>query len=300
MIGNNTYIAVIDSGSQVNLIRDDVYRNDVKVLKVTDVEMSLRKANGGGNILIGLVPNLEIWIGALKTLGNVWISENCPPAVLLGHPWQCENMVSIDEHTNGMYLRFSEVKDSENHATPMEVLLQPHDSKKGNRRHMSNIPCHCAGLALANLALVVEPMPSDISQNGNDPLSNAIINTQELYRETTQSVFKSYCTESLEPQASMKVEYDLQDSYSQLFQLDLLTQSYGTAPSNLNNSCLGPLASTVHAPIGNWAADYLALPTLLNSPHSNMRYMACKQTTKQLTSSKPHYLPLELRRLSAV
>ena len=141
----------------------------------------------------------------------------------------------------------------------MEVLLQPHDSEKGNRRHTSNIPRHCAGLALANLALVVEPIPSDISQNGNDPLSNVIMNTQELYRETTQSVFKSYCTESLEPQASMEVEYDLRDSYSQLFQPDLLTQSYRTAPSKLDNSCLEPLASAIHAPIGNWAANYLAL-----------------------------------------
>ena len=68
VIGNNTYIAVIDSGSQVNIIRDDVYRNNVKVLKVTNVKMSLCDANG---ILIGLVPNLEIQIGAPKTWGNV-------------------------------------------------------------------------------------------------------------------------------------------------------------------------------------------------------------------------------------
>ena len=141
----------------------------------------------------------------------------------------------------------------------MEILLQPHDSEKGNQRHTSNIPCHHAGPASANLALVVEPMPSDISQNGNDPLSNAIMNTQELYRETTQSVFKSYCTESLEPRASMKVKYDLRDSYSQFFQPDPLTQSYRTAPSKLDNSHLGPLASAIHAPIGNWAAGYLAL-----------------------------------------
>ena len=85
------------------------------------------------------------------------------------------------------------------------------------------------------------------------------MNTQELYREPTQIVFKSYCTESLEPWASMEVEYDLWDSYSQLFQPDLLTQSYGTAPSKLNNSHLGHLASAVHALISNWAADYLAL-----------------------------------------
>ena len=115
MIGNNnTYIAIIDSGSQVNIIRDDVYKNDVKVPKVTNVEMSLCNANGGDNILIGLVPNLEIWIGALKTWGNVWVSKNCPPAVLLGCPWQHENMISIDKRTDRTYLWFSKVKDSEN------------------------------------------------------------------------------------------------------------------------------------------------------------------------------------------
>ena len=53
-----------------------MYRNNVKVPKVTNVEMSLRDANGGDNVLIGLVPNLEIRIGALKTWGNVWVSEN--------------------------------------------------------------------------------------------------------------------------------------------------------------------------------------------------------------------------------
>ena len=121
---------------------------------------------------------------------------------------------------------------------------------------------HHAVLASANLALVMELVSSDTSQNRNDLLSNAIMNTQELYREATQSVFKSYCTESLEPWASMEVKYNLWDSYSQLFQPDPLTQSYGTAPSKLDNSCLGPLASAIHAPISNWAADYLAL----NSP----------------------------------
>ena len=30
VIGNNTYMAIIDSGSQVNIIRDDLYRNDIK------------------------------------------------------------------------------------------------------------------------------------------------------------------------------------------------------------------------------------------------------------------------------
>ena len=41
-------------------MRDDVYRNNVKVPKVADVEMSLCNANGSNNVLIGLVPNLEI------------------------------------------------------------------------------------------------------------------------------------------------------------------------------------------------------------------------------------------------
>ena len=109
------------------------------------------------------------------------------------------------------------------------------------------MPCHCAGLALANLALVVEPIPSDMSQKGNDPLSNILMNTQELYRVLTQSVFKSYNTDSLEPWASMEVEYDLRNCYSQLFQPNPLTQSYGTAhPSSILNSCLQPIICFVN------------------------------------------------------
>jgi hypothetical protein len=103
-IGETIYTAVVDSGSEVNIIRSDVYQNDVRILIVSKVDMSLHDANSGNNHLLGLVPNLEMKVGILRTWGSVWVSETCPPAILLGCPWQHENMVSIDERSTGTYL----------------------------------------------------------------------------------------------------------------------------------------------------------------------------------------------------
>ena len=96
-IGNTTYTAVVDSGSEINITRRDVWKNDIKVSMDPDVSMSLHDANGGNNWLLGLIPNLEIKIGGLSTSGDVWVSNEIPPAVLLKCPWQQQNMVSIDE-----------------------------------------------------------------------------------------------------------------------------------------------------------------------------------------------------------
>jgi hypothetical protein len=107
-IGETTYTAVVDSGSEVNIIRSDMYQNDVRIPIVSEVDMLLCDTNGGNNRLLGLVPDLEMKVGTLRTWSSVWVSETCLPAILLGHPWQCENMVSTDERSTGTYLRLSE------------------------------------------------------------------------------------------------------------------------------------------------------------------------------------------------
>ena len=53
----------------------------------------------------------------------------------------------------------------------------------------------------------------------------------------------------------------LKDSYHELFQPDPALDGYGLPPANYDNSCLGPLALQVHAPLGNWVADLLVLNT---------------------------------------
>jgi hypothetical protein len=66
-IGETTYTAVVDSGSEVNIIRSDIYQHDVRIPIVSEVDMSLRDANSGNNHLLGLVPNFEMKVAALRT-----------------------------------------------------------------------------------------------------------------------------------------------------------------------------------------------------------------------------------------
>ena len=100
-LGNTTYTAVVDSGSEVNVIRKDVWKNDVKVPMDPNASMTLCDANGGNSRLLGMIPDLEMKIGGLSTTGDFWVSSEIPPDILLGRPWQQQNMVSIDERLDG-------------------------------------------------------------------------------------------------------------------------------------------------------------------------------------------------------
>jgi len=58
---------------------------------------------------------------------------------------------------------------------------------------------------------------------------------------------------------TMSESNPLKDYYHELFQPDPALDSYGLPPPNYDNSRLGPLASQVHALLGNWVADLLTL-----------------------------------------
>jgi hypothetical protein len=122
------YMAVVDSGSNVNIIRSDIYQTDMRIPMVSEVDMLLHNINGGNNFPSGLVPNLAMRVGMLRTWGSIWGSELCLPAILLGRPYQHKNMVSIDEQFTSTSLQFTEAKDGENCMTPMEILGKPYNS----------------------------------------------------------------------------------------------------------------------------------------------------------------------------
>ena len=66
--------------------------------------MMLHDANGGTSTSKGIIPDLELKIGGLITTSNYWVTTTCPLDILLGRPWQRQNLVSIDERTEGTYL----------------------------------------------------------------------------------------------------------------------------------------------------------------------------------------------------
>jgi hypothetical protein len=77
-IGETTYTAVVDSASEVNIIRSDVYQNDMRILIVSEVDMVLCDTNGGNNHLLGLVPDLEMKVGTLRTMTGIRAPPLCP------------------------------------------------------------------------------------------------------------------------------------------------------------------------------------------------------------------------------
>ena len=108
-IADKVYSAVVDSGSEVNIITRELWEK-LQVPMDINASLTLRDANGGNGKLKGLIPNLPIQIGGLTTHSNFWVSTDCPLDILLGRPWQHHNFVLIDERLDGTYLRFSYVK----------------------------------------------------------------------------------------------------------------------------------------------------------------------------------------------
>lgn len=50
------------------------------------------------------IHDLELKLGGLTTTSNYWVTTTCPLDILLGRPWQCQNLVSIDKRLNGTYI----------------------------------------------------------------------------------------------------------------------------------------------------------------------------------------------------
>ena len=69
----------------------------------------LSDASGGKTTLTGYIKDLRLAIGGIITEGNFWLTETCPPKIILGQGWHRRNLASIIEHPKGTYLRFSNV-----------------------------------------------------------------------------------------------------------------------------------------------------------------------------------------------
>ncbi|KAA1478915.1 hypothetical protein DENSPDRAFT_756726, partial [Dentipellis sp. KUC8613] len=98
--------AIIDTGSELNVVRTDVYRTVIQQPMDVEAKVRMNDVNGNQSTLRGLVQNVGLRCGAVATLANMYVADNVPFAMLLGRPWQRGNFVSIDERTEGTYLMF--------------------------------------------------------------------------------------------------------------------------------------------------------------------------------------------------
>lgn len=121
---------VVDSGSQLNIISEHVCRDILKQPIDFSKTVTMNDANGGTSQLLGMVKNIPINIGHIRTTMDAYVARDPPFEGLLGRPWAADNMVSIEERGDGTYLTFppkgGQVQvDSQGQARKDELYVGP-------------------------------------------------------------------------------------------------------------------------------------------------------------------------------
>ncbi|KAF7795489.1 hypothetical protein EIP86_006651 [Pleurotus ostreatoroseus] len=103
-----TLNAILDTGSQLNIVNKKYWKSTVGHTRPTDItkQISMTDANGGEGVLTGFIPNVPLRCGGVLTHASIFVGENAPFQLLLGRPWQRGNFVGIDERLDGTYLLF--------------------------------------------------------------------------------------------------------------------------------------------------------------------------------------------------
>lgn len=113
--------AIIDTGSQLNIAHRNVWKEVLSRPLDTQSTVNMNDANGGASKLSGLVSNVPLTCGGVKTVASLYIGDKVPFDLLLGRPWQRGNFVSIDERPDGTYLIFKDRDMNPRH----EILVTP-------------------------------------------------------------------------------------------------------------------------------------------------------------------------------
>ena len=100
--------AIIDTGSQLNIVSEKACKSSILRPIDCSVSISMNDANGGEGKLEGLVREVPLSFGSVRTRANLHVGRHVPFDLLLGRPWQRDNMVSIDEQEDGTYLVFKD------------------------------------------------------------------------------------------------------------------------------------------------------------------------------------------------
>ncbi|KAJ3487215.1 hypothetical protein NLI96_g3696 [Meripilus lineatus] len=111
--------AIIDTGSMCNVVFYKVYQACINLPIDKGQELIMKDANRGHGKLMGLVSNVPLICGGVKTYANLYVAENSSFQILLGCPWQRGNHISINERPDGTWVIFND------QPTLMEVLASP-------------------------------------------------------------------------------------------------------------------------------------------------------------------------------
>ena len=106
-LGDAVATAIIDTGSQLNLISEKKFVES-GLVRTEESTVSVTGATGGSNTCLGMIPEAEIYISAKKLamMGpEIHVIEDPPFDVLLGRVWLTLNGVSIEERKEGTCLK---------------------------------------------------------------------------------------------------------------------------------------------------------------------------------------------------
>ncbi|KAF4580563.1 hypothetical protein EYR38_003162 [Pleurotus pulmonarius] len=117
--GKEIIHAVVDSGSQLNIIHAEVYKKCIRLPVDTSKVLTMNDANGGSGELRGYVADVHLTCGSVDTVASLYLGHKAPFNLLLGRPWQRANRVSIEERDEGTYLVFR----PRNENTKYELLV---------------------------------------------------------------------------------------------------------------------------------------------------------------------------------
>ncbi|KAF8128284.1 hypothetical protein K438DRAFT_2000447 [Mycena galopus ATCC 62051] len=171
--------AIVDTGSQLDVVRSDVaalvIHRPVDMTRTT----GMNDANGGRGELRGFINEVELSCGGVTTKTGLWLSQQAPFELLLGRPWQRNNLVSIDEREEGTYLVF---KDKETRRPRYELMAVPHDATN---------EVFAYGIERQALAFISDATASEVEPNaGRQEVSRGRLTRPPLDIPTEAPVFE--------------------------------------------------------------------------------------------------------------
>jgi hypothetical protein len=152
----------------------------------------MNDANGGAGNLKGHISGVSLKCGSVETFANLYVGDAVPFDLLLGRPWQRDNLVTIDERMDGTYLVF---KDPDNVEVTYELLVEDHAPRPEYPFDIQHVPeikqaDFKVTMITSSKDLVEDngpsPMPGDISSGPPMPerFSEDSPMPAEIYSET--------------------------------------------------------------------------------------------------------------------
>lgn len=79
---------IIDTGSELNIVSKQIWDSWIRWSVHLWQTMAIADVNSGRGKLIGMVANVPLHCGTVKTLANLYVESHVSYELILGHPWK--------------------------------------------------------------------------------------------------------------------------------------------------------------------------------------------------------------------